>query len=77
MLGLVSVFSFHVCNVDLIDLTGESPSDPDDLPLPEVSLSSTYDRYVKLYVYVYIVSTSVRHIKGYWPHNMHSVQIFL
>ena len=41
--------------VDLIDLTNEPPSDQegegessdlDDLPLTEVSLSSTYDRYV-------------------------------
>ena len=43
--------------VDLIDLTSEPPSDQegegessdlDDLPLTEVSLSSTYDRYVSV-----------------------------
>ena len=42
--------------VDLIDLTNEPPSegessDLDDLPLTEVSLSSTYDKYVSVCVY--------------------------
>ena len=45
--------------VDLIDLTNEPPSDQegegessdlDELPLTEVSLSSTYDRYVSVCV---------------------------
>ena len=48
--------------VDLIDLTGELPSDReeeisdiDDLPLPEVSLSTTYGRY-EVYMHVYEVN---------------------
>ena len=42
--------------VDLIDLTNELPSDQeessdlDDIPLPEVSLSTTYDRYMNILI---------------------------
>lgn len=51
--------------VDVIDLTNEEPSnleehsDMDGLSLPEISLSSAYDRYVRhaLYMYVVIVNT--------------------
>ena len=56
--------------VNLIDLTAELPSDQeeeepsdiDDLPLPKVSLSSTYGRYIvyiKSYVCVYMVEVLV------------------
>lgn len=43
--------------VDLIDLTKELPSDQeeessdlDDIPLPEVSLSTIYDRYMNILI---------------------------